>query len=560
MTEAIVEELLGKLRAPQADASAALVDEALAACRALHGRARSNDALPLAVAIVDRCTREGDRERLYRSIKACGNLSTDTGDIVGAIEYFLQALRMATADENRIEMSGCWNNIGVALGISGNYTMAVRCYQRALALVEPLPGPVFGRYCALINLADCSYQLARIDEGLKYGERALLEMTESFRDQDPYDAILLRRNLVRVHLAAENLEGAAEHMREALSIAERTPSPRARVAADITRASYELAIGRSDVALTRLDQTLARSREVPATLRDTLACVVRAEEAAGNAARALIRLEELSDHIYHLAIERARGHLERIGLQAELRDEAEQHSQQERARIVIQLQPRRQPEEWPTLQRLSVAAVMRIDESGWHGKRVGALTKALAIASGVPPLQALEMGLAAELHDIGMASIPEAILAKRGLLNAAERAIVERHSEAGAEMLRDDRHPMVFLAREIAKYHHAHWDGNGHPERVGGTFIPLAARICAIADAYDAMICGIGYAPRKDMAAALAILHKEAGRQFDPTLVSCFDSLIRSESEGLGLDLSTASGMQDFQALITALKEDRGFV
>ena len=84
------------------------------------------------------------------------------------------------------------------------------------------------------------------------------------------------------------------------------------------------------------------------------------------------------------------------------------------------------------MQRLSVAAVMRIDESGWHGKRVGALAKALAIASGVPPLQALEMGMAAELHDIGMASIPEAILAKRGLLNAAERSIVERHSAGGA--------------------------------------------------------------------------------------------------------------------------------
>jgi putative two-component system response regulator len=562
VTEAIVLELLGRLRAPQADVASggAVVDEALAACRTLHGRARSNDALPLAQAVLDRCSREGDRARMFRSVKACGNLSMDTGDVVGAIEYFLQALRMATADENRLEMAGCWNNIGVALGISGNYGMAIRCYQRSLVLVEPIVGMVYSRYTAFGNLTDCCYQLGRLAEGISHGERALLEMTPEFRDQDPYAAILLRRNLVRVHLSADNIEEARNHMAEALAIAEKSPTPRSRVAADITRASFELATGRSDVALTRLDQALARSREVPATLRDTLACVVRAEEAAGNAARALIRLEELSDHIYDLAIGRARGHLERIGLEAESRDEAEHRSEQERARIVVQLQPRRQPDEWPTLQRLAVGAVMRIDETGWHGKRVGALTKALAIASGVPPLKALEMGLAAELHDIGMSSIPEAILAKHGPLNAAERSIVDRHVEAGAEMLRDDRHPMVFLAREIARYHHARWDGNGRPEHVGGTFIPLAARICAIADAYDAMVCGIGHGPKRDMAGALAELHQEAGRQFDPGLVSCFDSLIRSESEGLGLDLSTASGMQDFQALITALKEDRGFV
>jgi putative two-component system response regulator len=554
----MVEELMGRLQAPPEGCAATVMDEALAACRVLHGRARSHDALPLAQAVRARCTLEGDRPRLLRSAIACGNLSSDTGDIVGAIEYHLQALRVATADESRLDMARCWNNIGVALGISGSFAMAARCYHRSIALVEPLGELVYTRYSALGNLADCAYHLERIAEGVEYGERALRELTPEFLREDPYGAILLRRNLVRVHLAAGNVEAASAHMQEALAIAERTPSPRARIAAVITRASYELAIGRSDVALTRLDQALARAREVPATLRDTLACVVRAEESAGNVARALIRLEELSDHIYNVAVMRARDHLERAGLREEV--DADFRAEQDRARLVAKLEPPSQPQGWSTLQRLAVGAVLRIDDSGWHGKRVGALTKALALASGVAPLQALEMGLAAELHDIGLLSVPEAILAKRGPLNSAEHGLVERHVDAGAEMLRDDDHPMVLLAREIAKYHHAHWDGGGYPERVGGKFIPLAARICAIADAYDAMVCGVGHKPPKSMAQALEELDRQSGRQFDPALVSCFNSLIKSESEHLGLDLGTGSGMADFQELIAALKEDRGFV
>ena len=553
--------LLERLRVPLPAADVdSVVDAALATCRRLYGNARSKDALPLAQAALAQSTLAGDRNLIVRAATACGLLSADMADLVGAIEYHVQALRIAMADENRVEMSRTWNNIGHTIGITGNFSMAARCYQRSLALVEPRDEPVYSRYTACTNLADSYYQLGRIDDGIFFAERALLEMTPAFRDQDPYTAILLRRNLVRLKVAAGRMEEAEQHVVEALALAEGTPSIRGRIAADLTRAAYELAVGRSDVALTRLDQVLARARALPPTLRDTLICVIRAEEAAGNAARALIRLEELSDHIYNLAIERAREHVELATLRDETSHGLDLRAAQDKARLVAQLSAPTRPEAWKTLQRLSVGAVMRMDDTGWHGRRVGALTKALALASGTPALQALEIGLAAELHDIGMLSIPEGILSKRGPINSAERALVERHSEAGAEMLRDDAHPMVFLAREIAKYHHAHWDGAGHPERVGGRFIPAPARMCAIADAYDAMVFGIGHALPRSMIDALAELERQAGRQFDPELVSCFDALIRSESEDRGVDLESGSGLEDFQELVLSLKEDRGFV
>ena len=83
--------------------------------------------------------------------------------------------------------------------------------------------------------------------------------------------------------------------------------------------------------------------------------------------------------------------------------------------------------------------------------------------------------------------------------------------------------------------------------------------MCAIADAYDAMVCGIGR-PALTMAQALEELGRCAGQQFDPELVSCFDAVVNGEMEGLGLDPASAHGMEAFQDLVAALREDRGFV
>lgn len=558
MTETVA-VLLGRLRtALPVEEANQVVDEALATCRRLYGSARSKDALPLAQAALARCAASGDRHRTLRAATACGLLSADLADLVAAIEYHAQALRIAMADENRVEMSRTWNNIGHTLEFTGNHALAISCFLRSLVLVEPVQEPVYSRYTACANLAGSYSQVGRIDEGLKFAQRALDELTPAFRDQDPYVAVLLHRNFVRLLVADGRLDKARIHVEEAVRLAERCNAVRAQIAADITRASYEVAVGHADIALTRLDQVLARSRELPPVLRDTLACVIRAEEAAGNTARALLRLEELSDHIYGFAIERVRSQVELATLREESGLDAQ--PEQDRARLLSKLEPATRHESWGTLQRLSVSAVMRIDDSGWHGKRVGALTKALAEAMGTPPLQALEIGLAAELHDIGMLSVPEAILAKQAPLNGYEHAIVQRHSEAGSEMLRDDRHPMVFLAREIAKYHHAHWDGRGYPERVAGKFIPLPARMCAVADAYDAMVCGIGRRPTRTMGEALEELRRGSGSQFDPDVVSCFDALVRSELEDRGVDLEAGPGMEDFQELVLSLKEDRGFV
>ena len=549
-------ELLGEGVAPER--AKTTLEPALRLCQRLHEQAKSRYAIPLARAIHRAAQAGGDISLTRWALTTLGILVLDTGDVVGALQCYMEALRLAAKEENRARMSGLWNNMGLAACGSGGHEMATRCYQRALALLEKEEGPVFQRFIACINLASSHYKLGNVEEGLRYGERALLEMTPEFQVLDAFNVVLLRRNLIRLYVAAGRLEEARVHI-EAASREARDGGPRMRIAAETARACYEVATGQNDIALTRLDKALSEARSAPAALQDTLVCAIRCEEASGNPARALLRLEELCEHVYRSNIDKARDSIRQAGLHEIHGEASDQERERERARLISQLAPPRQPEGWKALQRLGVAAAMPLDGEGWHGVRVGALTRALAEASGMPPLQAREVGLAAEVHDIGMSAVPPEILSKAGSLNASERAMVQRHSQAGAEMLSEGRHPRMLLAHEISRYHHARYDGEGYPARVGGEFIPVAARMCAVADAYDMMVCGYGGKRPRSMAEALEELRRHAGAQFDPGLIECFEDVIRSEAGGRGMDLSSDNGMGDFQELVLSLKEDRGF-
>jgi putative two-component system response regulator len=527
-------------------------------CGRLYVNARSGDGLPLARAILGKAVELGDAVLEVKAAMLCGVFAGDIADIVAAVEYHARALRLAP-DADKV--SSTWNNLGTAMLTAGNPELAGRCYQRAIGALVHVKQPMYSRYVAYMNLSHSHYQAGALAEGLECAARALAEQTAEFRERDVYIALLLHRNFVRLLVARGRSAEAQPHVIKAITLAERVGTQRAAIAGALTRSVYELAVGHNDVALTRLDKALAQARQIPATLADTLRCVVDAEEQAGSAERALMRLGELSDHVYTSAIERVRHNLDFAAIDlAAFGSATRGRAEQARARLSSQVAEPRRPEGWQAIERMAVSAVLRMDKTGWHGRRVGTLSKALALACDVDPLQALEIGLASQVHDIGMLSVPAELLAKKGPLTPVEQRLVDRHVDAAAEILSDDGHPRTLLAREIARYHHARWDGEGYPERVGGKLIPLPARICSVADAYDAMVCGLGSGRRRTMEDALAELAREAGRQFDPELVARFDAMVRSETEDLGFDQAAAHGMDDFQELVLALEEDRGFV
>ncbi|GAB6106479.1 HD domain-containing phosphohydrolase [Fusibacter bizertensis] len=142
---------------------------------------------------------------------------------------------------------------------------------------------------------------------------------------------------------------------------------------------------------------------------------------------------------------------------------------------------------------------------------------------------------AALLHDIGKISIPESILNKPGKLNEEEFIIMQGHVEASIDIIR--HLPSLDYVIPAVLGHHERFDGKGYPRRISGEDIPLTARILCLADSFDAMISTRCYKPDMPVAKALAILEEEAGKQFDPKLVTLFTDMVVNEQ--LGLPIST---------------------
>jgi len=134
-------------------------------------------------------------------------------------------------------------------------------------------------------------------------------------------------------------------------------------------------------------------------------------------------------------------------------------------------------------------------------------------------------------HDIGKIMVPQEILKKHGKLTPAERAEIKKHpiyTQTLLEPFLDTAHPQdrAFLKTviEIGKAHHERWDGAGYPYGLKGADIPFYARLCAVADAYDAMLSRRAYSPSFSDTHAVREIESCAGTQFDPAIVEVFSA------------------------------------
>jgi len=165
------------------------------------------------------------------------------------------------------------------------------------------------------------------------------------------------------------------------------------------------------------------------------------------------------------------------------------------------------------------AATSKDGYTAEHAVEVARLSRLVGMDLGLneEELEALVQG--ALLHDLGKLGVADAILEKPGTLTEEEWVVVKRHSEIGAQMIE----PLESLsgALPVVRHHHERLDGTGYPDGLEGEQIPLAARIVAVADAYDVMLRGRLYQPKRfraksSPAEALEELEREAGSQFDP--------------------------------------------
>ncbi len=184
---------------------------------------------------------------------------------------------------------------------------------------------------------------------------------------------------------------------------------------------------------------------------------------------------------------------------------------------------------------LAKLAEYRDQDTGAHLERIREytrlLTRALSLRSGlqhlITPSFLEDITLSSVLHDIGKVGIPDKILLKPGKLSSEEFEIMKRHCIYGRDVLaeaRRDAGNVSFLAmgQQITHFHHEKWDGSGYPEGLSATDIPLAARIVALADVYDALTSRRCYKQALSHEQARKILVRDRGSHFDPQVVDAF--------------------------------------
>jgi len=172
------------------------------------------------------------------------------------------------------------------------------------------------------------------------------------------------------------------------------------------------------------------------------------------------------------------------------------------------------------MEALGRAIAKRDSDTGAHNYRVAWIAACIAECMGLKggDMQALIAG--SFLHDVGKIGVPDAILLKPGKLDDAEMATMRTHVEQGEQIVTG----MGWLdgANAVVAAHHEKWDGSGYPRKLMGEETPLAARIFAVADVFDALCSKRPYKKPMGFEEAMAILEKDTGSHFDPSVITVF--------------------------------------
>jgi hemerythrin-like metal-binding protein len=197
-----------------------------------------------------------------------------------------------------------------------------------------------------------------------------------------------------------------------------------------------------------------------------------------------------------------------------------------------------------TITTLATLAEYRDVDTASHVSRVARLTTGVAMlladagvvtAADMPLVR--HIGQASVLHDVGKVGIPDRVLLKRGLLDEEERAVINHHAVMGQEILLkaariSDNPDLLLFAADIARSHHEKFDGSGYPDGLIGEAIPLAARIVAVVDVFDALTGARPYKAPWPEEQAVDFICAQAGKHFDPQVVEVFLAALEQMHQG----------------------------
>ena len=199
--------------------------------------------------------------------------------------------------------------------------------------------------------------------------------------------------------------------------------------------------------------------------------------------------------------------------------------------------------------KLAIIAEFRDNDTGAHIMRISDYGCEVARAMGLSEKDIEIYRFASPMHDIGKIAIPDSILKKAGKLTLEEFEIMKGHAVIGARMFDNSNSPILKAAADICRAHHEKWDGSGYPYGLKGDKIPVFARILAVVDVFDALSSKRCYKDAWDVGDAVKYLKKEAGRHFDPHVVSVFLKILPRIRQIYDSNLTIQSFITDYEIL-----------
>ncbi len=216
------------------------------------------------------------------------------------------------------------------------------------------------------------------------------------------------------------------------------------------------------------------------------------------------------------------------------------------AEEVIRATAEAQDREEEIIYRLCRATEIRDQETGMHVVRMAMYARVIATKLDMPRFDREMIYRAAPMHDIGKVAIPDSILGKPGRLDAAEFELMKTHTVRGHDILSGSQSELIQWGAQIALSHHERFDGTGYPHGLIGEAIPLAGRIVAVADVFDALTMKRPYKKAWPLEQARDYLSKNAGSHLDP---NCVEAFIEGWTDVLGIHERYGEDTEDAQVV-----------
>ncbi len=438
----------------------------------------------------------GDRSGIAYALNLMGTAEQQRGELDEALRLFRQASRHAAASGEDRLLAMVEQNLGIVATIRGDHPSALEHYRASLAGFRSANLEEHVAY-TLNNLGMLYTDLRRWPEAEECFGSALESCT---RRGDVSARIMVEVNRAELWIARRSFGPAKEAVETAFALAERTGDLRA---VGELHKHYGVVL-RETGEMRGAEEHLERAAAIAAERHDLLLAAETARERAELFWRQQRNRETLQslNHAHQLfSALHARHDLADVGVR------------------------------FAALERMFLAIVRGWGESieskdrytQGHCVRVADYACALAQAVGVDERVLLWFRMGALLHDVGKIVVPSGILNKPGRLTDEERGVMERHPDAGVELLAGIEFP--WDVRPMVRFHHERWDGAGYPAGLRGQEIPLAARILCIADVFDALSSHRPYRPAFTPARALEIMRQDAGGLFDPELFAAWEEL-----------------------------------